>query len=95
MKKNPETYEKMRKLVFEKLLHRNSFFEGTIPIYQALLTFFDKPKPKDNRKQMIKTYNTRNMYKDKQPAPDFFEQLSKGKSIHGKSVRCFTLRILL
>ena len=86
VKKNPETYEKMRKLVFEKLLHRNSFFEGTIPIYRALLTFFDKPKPKDNRKQIIKSYNSKKV-NQKQPEPKFFEELSKGKSIHGKIVR--------
>ena len=90
VKKNPETYEKMRRLVFEKLLHRNSFFEGTIPIYRALLTFFDKPKPKDNRKEIIKTYNTKKA-NEKQPGPDFFEQLSKGKSIHGKNVSAYNI----
>lgn len=85
VKKNPDTYEKMRRLVFEKLLHRNSFFEGAIPIYQALLTFFDKPKPKDNRKKILKSYNSKKVTQ-KQPGPEFFEQLSKGKSIHGKIV---------
>jgi len=92
--KNPETYEKMRRSVFEKLCYRNNLFCGGIPIYRALLTFFDKPRPKDNRKQILKVYNHKNKALiNKRPNMEFFEQLSKGRSIHWKNVSLFFMPI--
>lgn len=84
MKKKPETLEKLRRAVFEKLTYRHSLFDSTIPIYRALMTFFDKPKPKDNRKSIIKIYNARKSHK-KPTGINFFEQLTKGKSINAKT----------
>jgi len=94
VKKNPETYEKMRRSVFEKLCYRNNLFCGGIPIYRALLTFFDKPRPKDNRKQILKVYNHKNKALiNKRPNMEFFEQLSKGRSINWKNVSLFFMPI--
>lgn len=81
VKKNPETYEKMRRSVFEKINYRNSLFEGGIPIYRALLTFFAKPKPKDNRKQILNSYRNKKS-REKPVTLNFFVEMSKGRSLN-------------
>ena len=53
VKKNPETYRKIRSSVHEKLKYRNERYFGGIPIYRALLIMFERTKQKQNRNQLL------------------------------------------
>lgn len=79
VKKNPETYEKMRRSVHEKIQYRNSKVAGGIPIYTALLELFQKLKPKDNRKNILKKYHARNAKKTP-VKKDYFIEMSQGRT---------------
>jgi len=78
LQKNNETYEKIRSQVHEKLEFRNAVKEGGVPIYNALLTYFQKAKPKDCRKQILKSYAKRKSNKVVSMA--FFSEMSKGRT---------------
>ena len=79
LNKNKETHEKMRLSVHEKLEYRNSISEGGIPIYNALLTYFQKAQPKDSRKQILKAYNAKRQ-SQKIVSNEFFSEMSKGRT---------------
>lgn len=85
LKKNPETYEKIKKAVLQKLHYRDAIFGGEVPIYRVLLTEFDKAKPKDNRKKIIKQYKLKKESK-KPVCVKFFVEMSKGISTNHETV---------
>ena len=79
VKKNPETFEKMRRSVHEKIRFRNETVPGGIPIYRALLTFFNNVRTKDNRKNILKGYKAKNGAK-KRVTSEFFAEMHRGIS---------------
>ena len=80
-RKSPETYDRIRQSVFEKISYRNNFFDGGLPIYQALLTFFAKPKPKDSRKSILNSYKNKKS-KEKKVSAKFFSEMARGYSLN-------------
>ena len=86
VKKNPDTYEKLRRSVLEKIKFRNDITTHGIPLYNALLIFFTKVKAKDNRKNILKAY----MNSKKRADPvrsEFFAEMSRGISRNRTRVR--------
>ena len=84
--KNAEIYGKIRESVHEKLKFRNSTCEGGLPIYNTLLTYFEKEKPADGRKQILKSYNAKRR-SNKIVSNEFFSEMAEGRTnnrLHGK-----------
>jgi len=86
LKKNPETNARMKRSVQEKLLYRQGSLKSALPIYVSLLTLFEKPKPKDNRRNIIKHYLAKNE-KKKAVRVEFFVEMSRGISQNRNKVK--------
>ena len=56
VRKNPETYERMRKIVKDKVTFRNDSITGGVPIYRSILNSYKKLKPRNERERLLQLY---------------------------------------